>query len=433
MAQQPAIPPTTAPADAPPPRGPRPPRPRARRARRIVVGLVLVLAAMVAFVFTLPRAGLPEDGSFTVRGGEATGAAATRYRAGPLRRALLGAGWRDAWAAEIRVPVLDPDTFAGGLTAIRPGTGNQTRSLHLRGADGRDYVFRVSDKDQGGRLRGLARATWGRVRQDQIGALHPASAIVASGLMDATEVPHTRPRLVVAPDHPRLGQHRAAFAGRLGIIEENPRDGFGGARRVTDTEELLGPPSVDRPDAPVDPRAYLTARLMDVLMGDWDRHEGQWRWALRDAGGAARWVPLPRDRDYAFADYGGLFPTLARTRDPKIVRFDGPIRDLPGLMVDAGPLDARFLCPLPPAAWDSTAARLRTALTDSAITASVGRMPAPYVRLTGGELTRTLRARRDALPTAARDFRRRLHADGACASPPAPREPMPWRGPATSP
>ncbi|HEX6042132.1 MAG TPA: hypothetical protein VFZ20_29065, partial [Longimicrobium sp.] len=244
--------------------------------RRVLAGIGVVLTALFLYLFTLPRAGLP-DGTFTVHGAVATGVAATRYRAGPIRRALLGEGWRDAWSMPIQVPVLDPDTFAGGLTPLRTGSGNQTRSLHLRGADGRDYVFRVTDKDQGRGLSPLTRATWGRVRQDQVGALHPAAAIVAAGLMDATGLPHTRPRLVAMPDHPRLAGHRAAFAGRLGIIEENPRHGFAGADRVVDTEEL-GPVHPDSLHA----RRYLAARLMDVYLGDWDRHEGQWRWGRMD-------------------------------------------------------------------------------------------------------------------------------------------------------
>jgi hypothetical protein len=377
-------------------------------ASTVVVFGVLVAAGTCA----LPRAGLP-PGSFVRAGGEAAGVAATRYRAGPLRRGLLGDGYRQAWAAPIRVPVLDIDTFAGGLTPLRRGGGNQTRSLHLRGADGHAYVFRSTDKDQGGRLNPLARATFGRVRQDQVGALHPAAAVVVDGLLDATPVPHTDPRLVVMPDHPGLGSHRADFAGMLGIIEQNPHDGFGGAARVIDTDELW-PALRARPAEPVDARMFLSARLMDVYLGDWDRHEGQWRWGRMEGGGGARWVPIPRDRDYALADYGGLLPSLARRGDPKIVRFDGEIRDLGGLMVEARPLDARFLCPLPPASWDSAAASLRAALTDSAIDASVRRMPAPYVRLDGAALSATLRARRDLLPAVARDYRRRLREGGAC-------------------
>jgi hypothetical protein len=396
-----------------PPAAPRVRRRRGRWPRRMIGGFVVLVALLAIGTCALPRAGLPQ-GAFARSGPDAVGVAATRYRASPLRRALLGDGWRRAWTAPVRVPVLDPDTFAGGLTPVRRGRGNQTRSLHLRGADGRDYVFRSTDKDQGGRLRPLARATLGRVRQDQVGALHPAAALVAAGLLDATEVPHARPRLVVMPDHPRLGGHRGDFARLLGMIEESPHHGFAGARRVVETEELWAELRA-RPAESVDARMFLAARLMDVYLGDWDRHEGQWRWGRMEDGGAARWVPIPRDRDYAFANYGGLLPALARRADPKIVRFDGEIRDLGGLLVDARPLDARFLCPLPAAAWDSAAASLRAALTDSAIHASVRRMPPAYVRRDGAALTATLRARRDRLPAAARDFRRRLHADGACS------------------
>lgn len=396
-------------ADLPPPA-----RRPARRARwlRFALGVGAFVALLAAGTCALPNAGLP-PGAFVRAGAEAAGVAATRYRAGPLRRGLLGEGYREAWAASVRVPVLDIDTFAGGLTPTRRGGGNQTRGLHLRGADGRTYVFRSTDKDQGGRLDPLARATFGRVRQDQVGALHPAAAVIADGLLDATEIPHADPRLVVMPDHPRLGPHRAAFAGMLGIIEQNPQHGFGGVRRVVDTDELWAALRAGPAEA-VDARMLLAARLMDVYLGDWDRHEGQWRWGWMEEGGAGRWVPIPRDRDYALVDYGGLLPSLARRGDPKIVRFDGEIRDLGGLMVEARPLDARFLCPLPAAAWDSAAASLRAVLTDSAIHASVRRMPAAYVRLDGAELAATLRARRDRLPAVARDYRSRLQAGGAC-------------------
>jgi hypothetical protein len=128
------------------------------------------------------------------------------------------------------------------------------------------------------------------------------------------------------------------------------------------------------------------------------------------------WAPLPRDRDYALADYGGILPGLARAADRKIVRFDSHIRDLEGLLVDAEALDRRFLCPLPAAAWDSTAAAFRRNVSDAAIDGAVRRMPPPYVRLRGDDLAATLRARRERLLAAARAFRERLHAEGCVSS-----------------
>ena len=86
-------------------------------------------------------------------------------------------------------------------------------------------------------------------------------------------------------------------------------------------------------------------------------------------------------------------------------------------LTDAGKaraLDARFLCAVPPAAWESTAAALRRSLDDGAISAAVGRMPREYALVSAARLTTTLRLRRDHLPDAARRFRQHLHSSGAC-------------------
>ncbi len=34
-------------------------------------------------------------------------------------------------------------------------------------------------------------------------------------------------------------------------------------------------------DNRVKPDAFAKARLFDMIIGDWDRHEGQWRWLFR--------------------------------------------------------------------------------------------------------------------------------------------------------
>jgi hypothetical protein len=387
--------------------------PRARAARITLTLLVALAVLLVAATCALPRSGLPAPEPVPERADHVTVVAGARYRAGPVRRLLMGRGYRDTWATRANVEVLDLGREAGGLVPIRRSGGRQTRGLRMRGADGRVYAFRSVDKDPAGALGPVERGLMGRVRQDQVGALHPAAALVASGLQDAAGIPSARPRLVVMPDDPRLGQFRADFAGLLGTVQELPQHGFAGTRRVVDTEELW----TERGGAPadrVDARAYLAARLMDVYLNDWDRHEGQLRWGWVERGGRGEWIVIPRDRDYAFSDYRGVLPGLARRVDPKIVRFDTAYRDLEGLLIKARPLDRRLLCPLPPAAWDSTVAAMGRALSDSAITGSIQRMPREYVARSA-TLGATLRARRNQLPAAARRFRQHLHADGCAA------------------
>ena len=59
-------------------------------------------------------------------------------------------------------------------------------------------------------------------------------------------------------------------------------------------------------DHTVNQEAVLRARLLDMLIADWDRHFDQWRWTTRDTGQGKSYIPIPRDRDQAFFYSDGL-------------------------------------------------------------------------------------------------------------------------------
>lgn len=392
-----------------PAREPTQPRAPRRGRRRVAAGLGVAVGLVAAAMCGLPAPGIPPTTWTPAGPGEGIVTIAPRYRASAFHRFWMGDGYRDLWATPIHAPVVDVGGFAGGLTPLRRGGGRQTRALRLKGADGHEYSFRSIDKDQAGALAPIPRALMGRIRQDQVSALHPAAGLVAAGLEDAAGIPNATPVLGVMPSSPRLAAFRADFAGLPGTLQVVARAGFVGADPVLSTDELW--PAVARaPRERVDARAYLAVRLMDVYLGDWDRHAGQLRWG-RTARGGGTWIPIPRDRDYAFADYRGVIPGIARRFDPKIVRFDSDYRDLRGLLVKSREMDARLLCALPPATWDSTAAAMARALSDGAIAAAIGRMPREYVARSA-PLAATLRARRDHLPQAGRRFHAELHAGG---------------------
>lgn len=372
---------------------------------------------LLAIAGTPAQAQRPDESVQTVAG--------ARYRAGGLNRFFVGEGWRRLWTEPIAVPVLNPDTFAGGLTVESEGGGLSTESLRLKGRDGREYVFRSVDKDvRPGMPCDLRGTLPHRVVQDMVSAKQPASALVVPPLLEAAGVLHATPRYYVMPDHPFLGQHREKFRGRLGMIEVRPTDGFAGARDVEGSGNATNPrPPCDgspaeapegvsdllekleeSPEDRVDARAFLTARLMDVFFGDWDRHWDQWRWARFDQGGVHWWRPIPRDRDNAFADNRGLVSTLGRGVAPTLVQFGPEYDDIIRYHVHPSGIDRLLLSPLPRAVWDSTARALRSRLTDAVIDSAVRRMPAEYMRVAGEELAVALKARRDALPEAAMEL-----------------------------
>ncbi|MEO7503495.1 MAG: hypothetical protein ABIW94_12730, partial [Gemmatimonadaceae bacterium] len=69
------------------------------------------------------------------------------YEAGPMKRKLLGDGWRDVWLTPVNVPVLDLERCGGGLKFVRRAGGNQTLSIHFIEEKGwREWQFRSVDK-----------------------------------------------------------------------------------------------------------------------------------------------------------------------------------------------------------------------------------------------------------------------------------------------
>ncbi|MDQ3426440.1 MAG: hypothetical protein M3477_01290, partial [Gemmatimonadota bacterium] len=343
-----------------------------------------------------------------------TVAAGARYRAGWLHRFLLGDHYRDLWTTPVRVEVLDLGAFAGGLRPLQRGGGQQTRSLRFRGADEREYTFRSVDKDPSALLPPDFRATaLGRVLQDQISAGHPAAPFVVAPLLEAAGVLHAEPRLVVLRDgDSRLGEFEPEFGGMLGVLEERAEageggTGFGGAAEVIGTDKLLERLERDA-DHLVDAPQFLRARMVDIFLGDWDRHRDQWRWARFGTAKPARWVPIPRDRDQAFARYDGLLLSVARGTAPQLVKFGSRYPGMLGLTWNGRDLDRRFLVGLERPAWDSVAAELQSRLTDEVIESAVSRLPSSYLPLDSARLATALKQRRDGLPEAAARFYRHL-------------------------
>jgi hypothetical protein len=225
----------------------------------------------------------------------------------------------------------------------------------------------------------------------------------------AAGVLHTTPRYVFMPDDPALGEFRATFGGRPGTIEEYPlpgkdgAPGFAGAVEILSTKELWERQLSG--DLRVDTAALIRARLFDLWIGDWDRHNKQWRW-LRGASGA--FEPLPEDRDQAFSKFGGLLLGTARATHPKFMDFEDRYGNFEGWMTQGTEVDRWLLSGAERAAFESAAEDLAARLTDAVIDDAVGRLPPEWYAIGGAGLSSALKKRRAALPGAAREFYGRL-------------------------
>ena len=151
-----------------------------------------------------------------------------RYGAGWLFRFFFGSQWREAWTVPIEAPVLDLDSFDGGLVPERRGGGLQTINVHFKSANGRSWVFRSMDKDPTRVLDPDTReSVIGDIFQDLTSTAHPCAAMVVAPLLEAVGILHAKPQLAV-----RVGRHVGLFGGALRAPAARRRRGIGhhGAR-----------------------------------------------------------------------------------------------------------------------------------------------------------------------------------------------------------
>ncbi|HWN19269.1 MAG TPA: BamA/TamA family outer membrane protein [Gemmatimonadales bacterium] len=369
--------------------------------RATVIGLVLMASPGMRL------AGQEPD---TVPQEQKLQAAAPRYKANGLHRFLFGPEYRSLWSTPISVPVLDLRTFGGGLKAVSKGGGQQTKSLLLTARDGREFFFRSVDKDPSATLPLELRSTVaGDVVRDQTSSALPTAPLVVGPLLDAAGILHGKSRLYVLPDDSLLGEFRPEFTGLMGFLEDRVGGSrsvpahWGGATEIIDSDSLLAR-MARGPDDRAEVRLFLTARLFDLLIGDWDRHAGQWSWARFGNAVPRRWVPIPQDRDQAFAKYDGVLLSVARQTAPQLTNFGSGYPYLAGATWNGRDLDRRLLVELEWPVWESAAIALQSALNDQVINEAVRALPPEHYALAGAKLAASLRSRRDHLLKAARGY-----------------------------
>lgn len=333
--------------------------------------------------------------------------ASNQYAAGKGRKKILGENYREAWAQEIEVPLFDIGKEQGGLKILQKGGGMQTLSLRLEDSTGREFVLRSIEKFPEQAVPEMLRKTFAEdLVQDQISASHPYAAVVIPDLAEAAGIYHTNPKVVYIPDDPRLGIYRKAFSNTLSLFEERPagdwsdKSFFGNSKDIINTSKILEKLVEDNHNR-VDQLFVLRSRIFDLWIGDWDRHDDQWRWASFTSTKTRTYRPIPRDRDQAFFVNEGILPKLwsRKWTLPKFEGFDDEISWPSGLSYGARYFDRSFLTELSEEDWIKTSKDLQQRLTDEVIERSIKEWPEEIYKLHGEEVVRKLKARRSNLVT----------------------------------
>jgi len=328
------------------------------------------------------------------------------YQKGKFTRFWMGDNYRDIWNTKVTLPVFDISKEKGGLTIIKRGGGQQTRSIRMENPEGRQYVLRSVNKYVGGALDESLQGTIAEgVVQDGVSASNPFGAVSIPKMADAAGVMHTNPKMVWVPDDPELGIYQKDIANGAFIFEERP-DGdwsdseeFGGSHKIVSTDKVIDKIK-DEHDHRVDQLSVVNARLFDIFLADWDRHDDQWRWAAFKRDGITSYRPVPRDRDQVYFVNEGVLMELVSLSFimPKFQGFDQKIKKPKGLGFNARYFDRSFMTEPNIGDWTILAEEMKNNLTDSIIHEAISSFPEEVYNKHGEIIENRLRSRRDQLP-----------------------------------
>ncbi|WP_286813874.1 MULTISPECIES: metallophosphoesterase [unclassified Maribacter] len=343
-------------------------------------------------------------------------------------KGIWGERYRKYYGTKVKVPTVRLDSLMGGLEPVKKGGGHQSKSLRLRAKDGREYVMRALKKSAELYLQSMAfqdqyvlddlKETYTQeLLQDFYTGSHPYAPFTTARLSDAVGIYHTNPVLYYVPKQPALKEYNDSFGDELYMIEEHTGDGhgdlasFGYSNDLKSTDGMLEDLRDDE-KYEVDKDLYLRARLFDMVLGDWDRHVDQWRWAefKDEKKDKVVYRPVPRDRDQVYSKMGdGALMNIATRIIPGLRLMEGfneEIRSVKGF--NSSPmtyvLDLTLLGETEKSQWLAQAKYLQENLKENDIDEAFKAFPEEVRDETVNEIKQTLLARLSHIQETANEY-----------------------------
>ncbi len=309
-----------------------------------------------------------------------------------IQRIFNGNNYRKEWSTPVNLKVFNVNKEKGGFSIEGVGGGKQTKTLQLTDKQGREWVLRTIDKDPSAAVPANFRESFAsNIVQDLVSAAHPYAPLTIPALADTTGIMTPVPEFFFVPDDPALGYYKPLFANKVCLLERKDLDD----KNESKSSFKLFNQMLEDNDQTVDQEAVLRARLLDILIADWDRHFDQYKWITRDTGQGKLYVPVPRDRDQAFFYSDGLIVKyISKRRIPYLKGLQYSIHSPNEMNMVSKDFDRMFLNNLDEAAWNRVALNFTSRLTDAKIEAAIQKMPPEVYEINGKKIIEKLKSRK---------------------------------------
>ncbi len=338
-------------------------------------------------------------------------------------KTIWGEHYRKVYGTEVTAKTVLLDTLYGGLHVVRAGGGHQTRSLRLEDKNGRTYNMRGMKKSAVQFLQNVIIKD--KLVEDEFKntipedlildfytAAHPYGAFAIPKLADAAGVLHTNPKLFYVPKQKALGKFNADYGDELYMIVERPDKTFEGPLfdypdNIESTDDVLEKLQKDEKYS-LNEEAYIRARVFDMLIGDWDRHNDQWRFTQHNNDdGTVTFLPIPRDRDQVFSNFDGGLLDVVRTlfnTSRQFQVYGEELKHTKWFNAAGIKLDRALIQSQGREAWVEQAEFLKNNVTDQVIEEAFKDLPKEVQDETASEIIKKLKGRRDNIVKIAEEY-----------------------------
>jgi hypothetical protein len=322
---------------------------------------------------------------------------------GKFHRSLFGENYRKEYSTPVKIPVIKLSSIKGGLTPTKLGGGNQSRSLRLVDKDGKEWALRSVIKYPEVLLPEQLRQTFARdILRDNTSAQHPFSSLVVPVLADAVNVPHSNPIIgYVSPDV-NLGSFASIFENTVCLLEE--REPLGDS---DNTLKMLRKLAGDN-DNTVNAQNYLKAKCLDVFLGDWDRHDDQWRFKVTKGDKGNNYLAVPRDRDMVFYSTDGFLQRYAQSSWllPMMQGYERNLKNINWFLWEGREMNSKIFNEMDEQQWNKIVQEFCSALTDEILETSLKRLPPVINNMRHDKILAQMKERRETLPKMMADYYR---------------------------
>ncbi|MGJ8667063.1 MAG: hypothetical protein ACSHW7_11890 [Patiriisocius sp.] len=333
---------------------------------------------------------------------------------------LWGKRYREYFGIPVTAEIADLSKLYRGLEVVKAGGGHQSYSARLADGDGREYAMRGLEKDAlkflKFRVPGVSyskedyRGTFAEtVVYDFFTTSHPYIQLVINPLAKSVDLNHGNTSLYYLPKQPGFQILGDAYGDQLYFIEERPNDeqkdydgynrmnpGGGEIKEFESTMDVFEKLKEDEKYA-IDQKAFIRARIFDMLIGDWDRHEDQWRWGQYEiTEDDIRFLPVPRDRDAAFSKFDGVAIPAIQLFLPDTrfwQSYDEEIPDVKWFNGEGNNIDRAILNKFSTDEWIAQAKYIQENMTDADIENAFNVLPKEVQDETSENIKRNLKGR----------------------------------------